>query len=140
MTDASVSFAGNLTDDPEVRHTERGILDLTEQMRAGPVVDLPVHRRVEQTTAGAALPQGDPTGLAVAPQGEGAPSSAVSLPHSQRHRSACTSDQYSSLSAMNALAPQATQVRWAALSTGSASRWWVIPPQRHTACRIRSAG
>jgi single-stranded DNA-binding protein len=26
MTDASVSFAGNLTDDPEVRYTERGIL------------------------------------------------------------------------------------------------------------------
>jgi single-strand DNA-binding protein len=25
MTDASVSFAGNLTDDPEVRHTESGI-------------------------------------------------------------------------------------------------------------------
>ena len=25
MTDASVSFAGNLTDDPEVRHTEGGI-------------------------------------------------------------------------------------------------------------------
>ena len=25
MTEASVSFAGNLTDDPEVRHTERGI-------------------------------------------------------------------------------------------------------------------
>jgi single-strand DNA-binding protein len=25
MTEASVSFAGNLTDDPEVRHTEAGI-------------------------------------------------------------------------------------------------------------------
>jgi single-strand DNA-binding protein len=25
MTDASVSFAGNLTDDPELRHTESGI-------------------------------------------------------------------------------------------------------------------
>jgi single-strand DNA-binding protein len=25
MTDASVSFAGNLTDDPELRHTEGGI-------------------------------------------------------------------------------------------------------------------
>jgi single-strand DNA-binding protein len=25
MTEASVSFAGNLTDDPEVRHTENGI-------------------------------------------------------------------------------------------------------------------
>ena len=25
MTEASVSFAGNLTDDPELRHTERGI-------------------------------------------------------------------------------------------------------------------
>jgi single-strand DNA-binding protein len=25
MTDASVSFAGNLTDDPELRHTEAGI-------------------------------------------------------------------------------------------------------------------
>jgi single-strand DNA-binding protein len=25
MTEASVSFAGNLTDDPEVRHTESGI-------------------------------------------------------------------------------------------------------------------
>ena len=25
MTEASVSFAGNLTDDPEVRHTEGGI-------------------------------------------------------------------------------------------------------------------
>jgi single-strand DNA-binding protein len=25
MTDASVSFAGNLTDDPEVRYTEAGI-------------------------------------------------------------------------------------------------------------------
>jgi len=25
MTDASVSFAGNLIDDPEVRHTESGI-------------------------------------------------------------------------------------------------------------------
>ena len=25
MTDASVSFAGNLTDDPEVRYTEGGI-------------------------------------------------------------------------------------------------------------------
>jgi hypothetical protein len=73
MTVASVSFAGNFTDDLEVRYTERGILDLTEQMRAGPVVDLPVHRRVEQTTAGAALPQGDSTDLAVAPQGEGGP-------------------------------------------------------------------
>jgi hypothetical protein len=25
MTEASVSFAGNLTDDPELRHTEAGI-------------------------------------------------------------------------------------------------------------------
>ena len=25
MTEASVSFAGNLTDDPELRHTEGGI-------------------------------------------------------------------------------------------------------------------
>ena len=25
MTEAAVSFAGNLTDDPELRHTERGI-------------------------------------------------------------------------------------------------------------------
>ena len=25
MTEASVSFAGNLTDDPELRHTESGI-------------------------------------------------------------------------------------------------------------------
>jgi single-stranded DNA-binding protein len=25
MTEASVSFAGNLTDDPELRHTETGI-------------------------------------------------------------------------------------------------------------------
>jgi hypothetical protein len=25
MTEASVSFAGNLTDDPEVRHTKSGI-------------------------------------------------------------------------------------------------------------------
>ena len=26
MTEASVSFAGNLTDDPELRHTEGGIV------------------------------------------------------------------------------------------------------------------
>jgi single-stranded DNA-binding protein len=26
MTEATVSFAGNLTDDPEVRHTEAGIV------------------------------------------------------------------------------------------------------------------
>ena len=29
MTEASVSFAGNLTDDPEVRHTESGIARAT---------------------------------------------------------------------------------------------------------------
>ena len=29
MTDASVSFAGNLTDDPEVRHSEGGIARAT---------------------------------------------------------------------------------------------------------------
>jgi single-strand DNA-binding protein len=29
MTEASVSFAGNLTDDPELRHTERGIARTT---------------------------------------------------------------------------------------------------------------
>jgi len=27
MTEASVSFAGNLTDDPEVRYTEAALLD-----------------------------------------------------------------------------------------------------------------
>jgi len=29
MTEASVSFAGNLTDDPELRHTEAGIARVT---------------------------------------------------------------------------------------------------------------
>jgi single-strand DNA-binding protein len=29
MTEASVSFAGNLTDDPELRHTEAGIVRAT---------------------------------------------------------------------------------------------------------------
>jgi single-stranded DNA-binding protein len=29
MTEAAVSFAGNLTDDPEVRHSEGGIVRAT---------------------------------------------------------------------------------------------------------------
>ena len=29
MTEASVSFAGNLTDDPKLRHTENGIARVT---------------------------------------------------------------------------------------------------------------
>jgi single-strand DNA-binding protein len=32
MTEASVSFAGNLTDDPEVRYTESGITRVTFRM------------------------------------------------------------------------------------------------------------
>ena len=55
MPDASVSFAGNLTDDPELRHTDGGIARATFRVavsgrreQGGAFRAQPAHRRVDR--------------------------------------------------------------------------------------------